>query len=42
MQMWRSAVGVRATPEAMLETLQRMTMAQDIVDKINKHCEWMN
>ena len=42
MKMWRSAVGVRATPEAMLETLRTMPMARDIVDRINEHCEWIN
>ena len=42
MQMWRSHVGEKATPEAMLETLRKMPMARDIVDRINKHCEWIN
>ena len=39
MQMWGSAVGVGATPEAMVQTLQRIPIATDIVDRINKHCE---
>ena len=39
MQMWQSAFGMDATPEAMVETLQRIPIAKDIVDRINKHCE---
>ena len=39
MQMWQSAFGMDATPAAMVETLQRIPIAKDIVDRINKHCE---
>ena len=41
MQMWQSAFGMDATPEAMVETLQRIPIAKDIVDRINEHCEWI-
>ena len=41
MLMWESAVGLRATPEAMVQTLQNIPIATDIVDRINKHCEWI-
>ena len=42
MQMWGSAVGVGATPEAMVQTLRNIPIATDIVDRINKHCEWIH
>ena len=42
MLMWESAVGLRATPEAMVQTLRNIPMATDIVDRINKHCEWIH
>ena len=41
MLMWGSAVGVGATPEAMVQTLRRIPIATDIVDRINDHCEWI-
>ena len=41
MQMWQSAVGGEAaTAEAMVEALHWIPLTQDIVDQINKHCEW--
>ena len=42
MQMWGSAFGDGATPEAMVKILQKIPIATDIVDRINKHCEWIN
>ena len=42
MQMWGSAFGDGATPEAMVKILQKIPIATDIVDRINKHCELMN
>ena len=39
MLMWGSAVGVGATPEAMVQTLRRIPIATDIVDRIKDHCE---
>ena len=36
-----TAAGAGATPEAMVQTLQRIPIATDIVDRINKHCEWI-
>ena len=31
-----------AIPEAMVETLRRIPMTKDILDRINEHCEWIN
>ena len=39
--MWKSSVGGEeyATAEKMVEALKKMKLTQDIVDKINRHCE---
>jgi len=42
MLMWESAVGLRATPEAMVQTLRKIPIATDIVDRIKEHCEWIH
>ena len=41
MQMWASSVGGEesATPEKMVVALKKIPLTQDIVDRINKHCE---
>ena len=41
MNMWKSSVGGEesATAERMVEALKKIPLTQDIVDKINKHCE---
>ena len=41
MQMWASSVGGEesATAEKMVETLKKIPLTRDIVDRINRHCE---
>ena len=41
MRMWASSVGGEesATPEKMVVALKKIPLTQDIVDRINRHCE---